>query len=92
MPVDELMQLIENTTTQLARDIESHALDEGAYQRAFWTHWEKLPEEWSVAAANRDCERACKHLDENRILSRSVVESRTVKRDSMLAILAARAK
>lgn len=90
MPLPALMTSVQNTTGQLATAIGELAADEGAYQRKFWEHWQKAPAEWSVAAATRDCERVCKELDEARILRRALVESLTVKRDSMLAILRAR--
>jgi hypothetical protein len=92
MPLPDLMDRLQRTTLQLCTQIESHAVDEGAYQRKFWDHWQKCPEEWSVAAANRDCERVCKELDEVRILSRALVESMTVRRDSLIAILTARSR
>jgi hypothetical protein len=92
MPVEELMHTLEVTTLSLAQDIESHALDEGSYQRKFWTMWQHLPEGMTVAAMNRDCELECRVLNEARILSQSIVESRTAKRDAIVAILAARAK
>lgn len=92
MPVEELMATLERTTLALAHDIENHALDEGSYQRKFWTIWQDLPEGMTVAAMNRDCELECRVLNEARILSRSLVEGRTAKRDAIVAILAARAK
>lgn len=90
MPLPDLMQTIQNTTLSLALQIQTLAADEGAYQRKFWSRWQELSPELSVAAATRECERACKELDEQRTLSRAMVESMTVKRDSMLALLSAR--
>lgn len=92
MPVEELMALVETTTGQLGSALQELAADEGAYQRKFWEHWQKVPEEWSIAAANRDCERVCKELDEQRILGRALVETLKVKRDSLVSILEARTK
>lgn len=92
MPIEELMEALETTTMALAADIENHALDEGSYQRKFWTIWQQLPEGMSVAGMTRDCELECRVLDEARILSRSLVEGRTAKRDAIVAILSARAK
>lgn len=92
MPIDDLMALVESTTTLLGSAFQELAADEGAYQRRFWDHWQKLPEEMSVAAANRDCERVCKELDEQRILGRALVETLRVKRDSLVSILQARTK
>jgi hypothetical protein len=92
MPLPDLMAKVEATSVSLSNKIQEHAADEGAYQRKFWTTWQELPEDWSVAAANRECERQCKGLDEERILSRALVESLTVKRDSMVAILEARSR
>lgn len=90
MPLPDLMGRLQATTTELCSLIEMHAADEGAYQRRFWTHWQEIPVEWTVAAANRDCERVCKELDEQRTLSRALVEAARVKRDSLIAILEAR--
>ena len=90
MPLPDLIQAIQNTTLTLASAIAETARNEAAYQRRFWSTWQKVPEDWSIAAANRACEQDCSALDEERILSRALVESLTVRRDSMIAIMRAR--
>lgn len=92
MPLESLIALLQSTTDKLALQIESTALDDGAYNRKFWSHWQELPPEMSIAAANRECERECKELYEVRAISTALVESYRVKRDALVAILAARAK
>ena len=92
MPLEDLMGLLQKTTDQLASQIESTALDDGAYNRRFWSHWQELPPDMSIAAANRECERECKELYEVRAISGALVESYRVKRDALVAILSARAK
>jgi hypothetical protein len=92
MPIEELMELLESTTGSLIKQYEELALDEGAYQRQFWTIWQQLPDGMSVAAMTRDCELECRVLDEARILSRSLLEGKLARRDALVAILAARAK
>jgi hypothetical protein len=92
MPIDELMVLLETTTKQLATQIQELAVDQGAYHRKFWATWTQLPEDFSVAAANRECERHCAELQEQVTLGTSLVEGLRAKRDALVAILAARAK
>lgn len=90
MPLDELMALLERTTAGLSKQHEEVALDEAAYHRQFWTHWQKLPEEMSIAAMNRDCEMVCKVQTEALILSRALREGMLAKQGALIAILAAR--
>lgn len=92
MPLDDLMALLQRTTAQLSAQIESLAVDEGAYHRKFWTHWQELPEGMTIAAMNRECEMACKELSEVVTLGTAVRESMLAKRDALVAILGARAK
>jgi hypothetical protein len=92
MPIPDLIKSIQGLTGQLYEQIKRHAVDEGAYQRSFWAHWQTLPPEMSVAAQNRQCEWKCSLLDEARILSRSLVEAMRAKQESMLAILGARVR
>lgn len=92
MPVPDLIKSIQKLTAQLAEQIKIHAADEGAYQRTFWTTWQQLDPDLSVAAQNRHCEWKCSALDEARILSRALLESMKVKQESMLAILSARVR
>ena len=92
MPIPDLIKSIQTLTGQLYDQIKTHAADEGAYQRTFWTHWQTLSADMSVAAQNRECEWKCSALDEARILSRSLVEAMKTKQESMLAILGARVR
>ena len=92
IPIDDLMDLLEVTTHRLAKQYEEVAMDEGAYHRQFWGHWQKLPEGISIAAMNRECEMECRALNESVILSRSLLEGYLAKRDALVAILSARAK
>lgn len=92
MPIEELMDLLESTTAGLTRQYEEVAMDEGAYQRQFWTIWQHLPDGMSVAAMTRDCELECRVLNETRILSRALLEGMLAKRDALLGVLSARAK
>ena len=86
------MGLLEATTGQLATQIQELAVDQGAYQRKFWHTWTQLPEDMSVAGANRECERHCAELQEQVILGTSLVEGIKAKRDAIVAILSARTK
>lgn len=92
MPLEELMRLLQTTTQNLGTQIESCAVDDGAYQRKFWSHWQTLDASLSVAAMTRECEWACKELYEVRAIGQGLVESYRVKRDALVAILAARAR
>jgi hypothetical protein len=92
MPLDDLIDELQKTTEQLVNRIEEVAVDEGAYHRQFWAAWEKIPADSSIAAANRECERACAALDEQLRLSRAVRDALTVKRDALVAVLGARTK
>jgi hypothetical protein len=90
MPLPDLMRLLQTTTEQLAEQHKSVAIDEGAYHRKFWSVWTQLPDDFSVAASQRECERHCKELREEVILATSIREGLTAKRDAIAAILAAR--
>jgi hypothetical protein len=90
MPLDDLMALLQSTTKALAKQHEEVALDQAAYHRQFWTHWQKLPEEMSIAAMNRDCEMVCRVQTEALILSQSIREGMIAKQTAIMAILAAR--
>jgi|SRR5215831_827872 len=92
VPIEDLMVLVEVTTAQLSGQLQELAVDQGAYHRQFWSIWTQLPEEMSVAAANRECERHCAQLQEQVILATSLVEALKAKRDALVAILAARTK
>ena len=52
-------------------EFEEVALDQGTYHRQYWTHWQQLPEDMSVAAMTRDCELVCRVLQEQVILGTS---------------------
>ena len=75
MPIPDLIASIQKLTAQLYGALTVHAADEGAYQRAFWAHWQTLAPDMSVAAQNRQCEWKCSALDEERIVSRGLVEA-----------------
>lgn len=90
MPLDELMALLQSTTERLSTQFEEVAMDEGAYHRQFWKHWQDLPGDMTIAAMNRDCELVCKELREQVILGTSIREGLTAKRDALVAILEAR--
>jgi hypothetical protein len=90
MPVVDLIDLLEATTARLAKQYEEVALDQGAYHRKYWSHWQMLPDEMSVAAMNRDCELVCKELQETVILGTSILEGFKAKRDALIAVLASR--
>lgn len=92
MPIPDLIKSIQRLTVQLYAGIKAHAADEGAYQRAYWTHWQTLSPEMSVAAQNRECEWKCSALDEARTLSRGLMEAMKAAQTSMLAILSARVR
>jgi hypothetical protein len=92
MPLEDLMALLQRTTDQLATQFQEVAIDEGAYHRKFWSHWQNLPEGLSVAAMNRECEMECKELAETVTLGTSIRESLVAKRDALVAVLSARAK
>jgi hypothetical protein len=92
MPIPDLISSIQLLTVQLYDGIKKHAADEGAYQRTFWAHWQTLSPEMSVAAQNRQCEWYCSKLDEERAISRGLVEAMRAKQESMLAILSARVR
>ena len=90
MPLDGLMALLQSTTERLSTQFEEVAMDEGAYHRQFWAHWQKLPEDMTIAAMNRDCELVCRTLREQVILGTSIREGLMAKRDALVAILEAR--
>jgi hypothetical protein len=90
MTLGALVDLLQSTTERLAKQYEEVALDEGAYHRFFWTHWQGLPEGMTIAAMNRDCELICKELRESWILSQSLLEGFRAKRDALVAVLASR--
>jgi hypothetical protein len=92
MPIPDLIRSIQKHSSLLYTQITVHAADEGAYQRAFWARWQHLPPELSVAAANRACEAHCSALDDERTISRGLVEAMRAKQESMLAILGARVR
>lgn len=92
MPLDELMALLQSTTEKLVVQHKEVALDEGAYHRKFWTHWQELPEGMTVAAMNRDCEMVCKGLAEEVTLAKSLREAHQVKQTALIAVLAARSR
>jgi hypothetical protein len=92
MPLDELMVLLETTTDQLSTQIQELAVDQGAYHRKFWSVWTQLPEDMSIAGANRECERHCAELQEQVTLATSLVEGLKAKRDALVAILEVRAR
>lgn len=92
MPLESLMTLLQGTTAQLGDAFTELAVDRGAYHRKFWSVWQEIPEGWTIAATNRECERHCKELAEQVTLGESMVESIRAKRDALVAILAARAK
>lgn len=90
MPLDELMALLQTTTTSLVSQHQEVALDQAAYHRRYWSHWQKLPEGLSIAAMTRECEMHCKEMDEAVRLSEQIREGLIAKRDALVAILAAR--
>jgi hypothetical protein len=90
IPLGDLIALLEVTTGRLSKQYEEVALDQGAYHRKYWSHWQQLPEDMSVAAMNRDCELVCKELQETVILGTSILEGLKAKRDALIAVLASR--
>ena len=92
MPIPDLIKSIQTLTSQLYDQIKTHAADEGAYQRTFWTHWQTLSADMSVAAQNRECEWKAHLLDGQRIISRGLLEAMKAQQESMLAILGARVR
>jgi hypothetical protein len=92
MPIEGLMGLLEETTEKLIVQHQEVAVDEGQYNRKFWTTWQQLPDGMTIAAMNRECEMACKELREMVILGESVREGLVAKRDALVAILHARTK
>lgn len=92
MPVESLIDLLQRTTEKLVVQHQEVAVDDGAYNRKFWTVWQQLPDGLSVAAMNRECEMACKELREQVILGESLREGLIAKRDALVAILSARTK
>ena len=88
--VGELIALLEDTTARLAAQFQNLALDQGSYHRKFWSHWQTLPEDMSVAAMNRDCELVCKELQEEVILGTSLLEALKAKQAALIAVIAAR--
>lgn len=91
MPVEGLIDLLQSTTTALTRQFGEVALDEAAYHRTFWEHWQKLPSDMTVAAMNRDCELVCRQLREEVILKTSLREGLQAKQTALIAAIAARA-
>jgi hypothetical protein len=85
-----LVELLELTTRRLQTTIESLAMDRGAYHRQYWTRWQRLTPEFSVAAKQRECELDCAPLNEQVILQEALVESLKAKRDGIVAALEAR--
>ena len=49
MPLDKMLALLQATTTSLAKAHETCAMDEAAYHRKYWTHWQELDSSLSVA-------------------------------------------
>jgi hypothetical protein len=90
MPLADLMQRVQNISQRLAADIENHAQDELAYRRAWWTHWQQCPLEWSVAAAVKDCDKHTLAQYDVKELSRVIMEQQSIKREGMIAVLKAR--
>lgn len=92
MPLDELIGLLELTSISLKEQFEEVAMDEAAYHRQFWTHWQKLPVDISIAAMNRECEMECQVRRESVILSTSLRESLIAKQQALIAVVAARSR
>ncbi len=90
MPLPDLMTTVQNEAGRLVRYIEQASIDEGAHQRAYWEHWAKLPADWGVTLATRDCELATKELDEARRLAVALRDAQQVRFAALLGVLAAR--
>lgn len=85
-----LVDLLEATTRRLQTTIESLAMDRATYHRQYWTRWQHLTPNYSVAAKQRECELDCAALHETVILSEALTEALQAKRDGIVAALAAR--
>jgi hypothetical protein len=90
MPIADLMTLVQNEAGRLVRYIEQASIDEGAHQRAYWEHWAKLPADWGVTLASRDCELATKELDEQRRLAVALREGQQARFQALVTVLRAR--
>lgn len=90
MPLADLMNLVQSEAIRLVRYIEQAGVDEGAYQRAYWEHWRKIPRDWGVTLAMRDCELACQALDEQRHISSTLRDGQRAKYEALVVVLRAR--
>jgi hypothetical protein len=90
MPLEALMTTVQNEAGRLAALIQGAALDAGAYDRAYWIHWRKLPADWGITHAQRECELACRELGEQRLVSQTLVDQQRVRFDALVAVLRAR--
>lgn len=91
MTLGDLLNLLQSTTEQLRKAQETVAMDESAYHRKFWSHWQELEQGLSVAAMTRECERVCRSLNEEWIVSRSLLAGYTAKQHALIAALGSRA-
>lgn len=92
IPIEDLMALLEDTTSRITIQLQEVAMDTAAYHRKFWFTWQQLPADMSIAALNRECEMECRALKEEELIKRSILEGLIAKRDAIVAILSARAK
>jgi hypothetical protein len=90
MPLEQLIDLLELTTRQLRKQLEETAMDQAAYHRRYWEHWQQLPEGMTVAAMTRDCEMVCRVLNESVILGTSLREGFSAKQTALIAAIGAR--
>lgn len=90
MPLADLMTLVQNEAGRLVRYIEQASIDEGSHQRAYWEHWAKLPADWGVTLATRDCELATKELAEQVRLAGALRDAQQVRFQAIVAVLRAR--
>lgn len=89
-PLESLIALLQSTTGLLRKAHETVAMDEIAYQRKFWTTWRQLDPTLSVAAMNRYCEDECSALNEEWIMSRSILAGITAKQHALIAAIGSR--
>lgn len=90
LPLEDLMTLVQNEAGRLVRAIEQASIDDGAHQRAWWDHWRKLPQDWGVTLASRDCDLATQALDEQRKLSAALRDGQQARFQAIVAVLRAR--
>lgn len=91
MDLGSLLELLQSTTERLRKAHETVAMDEAAYHRKYWVHWQELPGELSIAAMTRECERVARSLNEEWIISKSLLAGLTAKQHALIAALGSRA-